>query len=541
MNRTNRQSKTIRQRVTVGSVLAMVALLTLSSCAELYGPFDNPVDLLFDSGTDDDTTPDTDPGGSVGRRILFVSDRDGDDEILTMTADGRNVEQLTSNAQTDTSPVWSPDGEQILFVSNRDGDNEVFVMNADGSGQTQLTLNNGDDHSPRWSPDGLRIVFVSDRDGDEEIMVMNADGSAQTALTSNTVADIQPEWQPGGSRIVYASKPESYDMEIMAVNADGSGVTQLTSNGNADAQPLWSPSGDQIAFISDRNLADYEVYVMNADGSAQTRVTVNSVEDLVRSWSNDGTRIGFVRMSGGTYDAYSIGADGSNEVRVTTNTSSHDFGPFYGQGEDRILLITSVGGNYEIAIANPDGSNVQVLTDNSANDTAPAWQPRIYSVGDAGPAGGVIFYDKGSYSDGWRFLEAAPQDQVEYANPGIVWDPNATDNVSGSGTAVAGTTTQIGAGESNTELIVSAFGSAAYAVRTAADLELGGYSDWFLPSRDELAEMHAQRSFIGNLSGIYWSSSDESEDRAWGHRIDDDQVYNWGKAGLMGVRAIRAF
>ena len=35
-----------------------------------------------------------------------------------------------------------------------------------------------------------------------------------------------------------------------------------------------------------------------------------------------------------------------------------------------------------------------------------------YKIGDEGPAGGVIFYDKGEYSDGWRYLEAAPADLV---------------------------------------------------------------------------------------------------------------------------------
>ncbi|MFA6505560.1 MAG: chitobiase/beta-hexosaminidase C-terminal domain-containing protein, partial [Treponemataceae bacterium] len=69
---------------------------------------------------------------------------------------------------------------------------------------------------------------------------------------------------------------------------------------------------------------------------------------------------------------------------------------------------------------------------------------RVYAVGDTGPAGGIVFYDKGSFSDGWRWLEAATSDQ----STGTQW-------WYGSSLTTGATATGTGSGEANTATIVS--------------------------------------------------------------------------------------
>ena len=89
-------------------------------------------------------------GGSSGPdQIAFDSDRDGDNEIFVMDADGTNVRQLTTNDDDDYYPAWSPDGKQIAFISDRYDDKEIFVMDADGANVRQLTQKG---EGPRYKP-----------------------------------------------------------------------------------------------------------------------------------------------------------------------------------------------------------------------------------------------------------------------------------------------------------------------------------------------------------------------------------------------------
>ncbi len=77
---------------------------------------------------------------------------------------------------------------------------------------------------------------------------------------------------------------------------------------------------------------------------------------------------------------------------------------------------------------------------------------KIYVVGDTGPSGGLIFYDKGSYSDGWQYLEAAPYGWYNGgADPRVQWGAQGLNYT----VIPSATNTAVGTGEVNTVNIVS--------------------------------------------------------------------------------------
>jgi len=180
-----------------------------------------------------------------------------------------------------------------------------------------------------------------------------------------------------------------------------------------------------------------------------------------------------------------------------------------------------------------------------------------FAVGNPGPAGGYIFYDKGSYSDGWRYMEAAPYSvEANFAGAPFGYY-RAVYN--GSTLLVGGTSTLMGKGEENTDLLTAAMGStaylslnpdiatstAAYAAKLCKDLEYGGYSDWFLPSLEELVKVY-ENLYLQQLGGyfgtyMYWTSTENNYQTAYFVRFRNGTQYYDDRAYTEGVRPVRSF
>jgi TolB protein len=284
---------------------------------------------------------------------------------------GKDVQPLPAAISAPVSLGVIPG--RIVFQSNRGGNNEIYVMNGDGSELTNLTNNPADDQAPFWSPDGKRIAFQSFRDGNSEVYVMNADGSNLTRLTNDPADDAVDGWSPDGKKILFHSSRNG-NYEVYAMNADGTDQTNLTNSPMDDEIPDWSPDGTKIAFMSDRE-GNPEIYVMNADGSNPIRLTNSPAEDLFPYWSPDGTRIAFFSHRDGNSELYVMNVDGSNQVNLSNNRADDEPPASWSADGTKILFNSNRDGNYEIYVMNLDGSGVARLTDNPADDFSADWQP----------------------------------------------------------------------------------------------------------------------------------------------------------------------
>ena len=260
-------------------------------------------------------------GPSLGR-IAYMA-KDGPDntwDIWLMRGDGTQPQQLTSDSADDMSPSWSVDGKRIAFVSDRDGNREIYTMKADGTEQVNFTHHGAEDWTPAWSPDGQRIAFSSYRDGNWEIYVARADGNDVRRVTDHKGADYGPAWSPDGERLAFHSNRDG-NWEIYAVHVDGSGLSRLTTDQATDYNPAWSPDGRVIAFESYRD-GDMEIYVMNADGSELQNLTNDPYSnEHGPCWARDGSRLLYFSSRDGGWDIFSMRPDGSEKSNLTQSSA----------------------------------------------------------------------------------------------------------------------------------------------------------------------------------------------------------------------------
>ncbi|MDR0495910.1 MAG: leucine-rich repeat protein [Treponema sp.] len=201
---------------------------------------------------------------------------------------------------------------------------------------------------------------------------------------------------------------------------------------------------------------------------------------------------------------------------------------------------------FYIARSGMDGSaSLMEFQNNPPAQPAPADY-----IGSFGPAGGIIFYDKGDDQGGWRYLETAP-DGYEFT---AIWGLGYQ--------ALDGLSAAIGTGKRNTEIIVQALKCASsntdefdyyeryYKDKAAADicasLNINGYDDWFLPSAGELRMMYENvfKEYSIHHYAAYWSSSDDGDESTWFYNFDDgtrDTAHAGRDMAEYAVFAVRAF
>ncbi|MCL2220486.1 MAG: DUF1566 domain-containing protein, partial [Chitinispirillia bacterium] len=204
------------------------------------------------------------------------------------------------------------------------------------------------------------------------------------------------------------------------------------------------------------------------------------------------------------------------------------------------VLVVAEGPVTATAVASDAGGKAGAAGGGSEKKAPAAVNPnKVYKVGDVGPAGGLIFYDKGDNIDGWRYMEVAP---VEAEKKFAWWIQRHLRNVPDKGGFTA-----VGKGKDNTQELMKyvnencgIYNNELPAILYCTTLEINGYKDWFLPSLDELHLMRQNLHIMGldkfSNEERYWSSSSY---RYVTFKFNEN---GWASAAAMGlVRPARRF
>lgn len=241
-----------------------------------------------------------------GRTIAF--DLLGD--IYTMPIEGGTPTRIAAGLAYEHQPRFSPDGRRIAFVSDAGGGDNIWIMNRDGSDRRQLSkedfrlLN-----QPGWSPDGQFIVakkhFTTGRSlGTGEVWMYHVSGGAGVPLVKRVSEKHQkelgePVFAADGKGIYYTrnvtpgpifeyaqdSNTDLFHIERYDLN-DGE-VTTAASGAGGAVRPTPSPDGKRLAFVR-REGMDSKLYVKDLASGIERKVYDALDQDVQETWAVTG-------------------------------------------------------------------------------------------------------------------------------------------------------------------------------------------------------------------------------------------------------------
>jgi hypothetical protein len=287
----------------------------------------------------------------------------------------------------------------------------------------------------------------------------------------------------------------------------------------AGCKPAAQCTGDQCLTL-DVEVDGIPALAVNSRTAADGKVTPSAITDpavenvYVKAFTSSGLQIGTITTL--ARDGLTNTWKGSIFLANPTGTVTF---LAYAVSSEAAGNMHLYSGTHTITDIQDDQSGVlSIIVEGDESGVDPAYQ-----VGGLGPGGGLVFYDAGDYTAGWRYMEAAP----------VSWNGGGTDLSAVWGgkpylqvfTDPEGPPFDIGTGQSNTTAIVSIYGSTQTAAKICSDLNFNSYQDWFLPSQLELSEMRVilcRRIAAGvynnlgafSTTSYYWSSTEGTDSTA---------------------------
>ncbi len=212
-------------------------------------------------------------------RIVYSATDDGNADIFTISEDGSERKQLTSDASAEISPKLSADGRFLIFMSNRTGQMDAWRADANGTNTKQLTAN-GNVKDAIISPDGETVFYLLQ---DPESMVetlwrVSINGENPVKLTDRMTRS--PRVSPDGKTIAcYLSNPEKKTLMLALVSAETGEVLEYPATPQNDDIPFleWSKDGKNLFVVLQRG-KPFSLWKLPLNGSQP---------EQLREWEND--------------------------------------------------------------------------------------------------------------------------------------------------------------------------------------------------------------------------------------------------------------
>lgn len=250
------------------------------------------------------------------KKIIFNSNRDGNENIYSININGTELTGLTDSSGSDMYPEVSPDGNKIAYTSDISGVWQIMIMDWDGKNKRQITRNNFRSAFPSWSYNGKYIYFEAYIDGDWELYRIKSDGTEQKRLTFNPGShDWHPNGHPYEYRIIYESGASGHE-NIYVMNHDGSGKRKICRDGSRRRVPDVSSNGSMITYMryTDKNC---DIWIMDYNGQNETRLTDNPGEDGHPAFSPDDKYIVYEERKGSRENLILIDPVTGKKINIT--------------------------------------------------------------------------------------------------------------------------------------------------------------------------------------------------------------------------------
>lgn len=334
-------------------------------------------------GLDDDTffqmesvsNPAISPDGSqvvFSRSWVDVKKDQQRSNLWIVDSGGERLRELTVGPWRDSSPTWSPDGKRIAFLSDRDGSNQIHVLWVDTREVAQLTRAEFSPSNLTWSPDGKQIAFTMRlpyennplsvklprrprgaewargatlvdrlswaRDGQGPVApgfthVFTVDattGGTPRQITSGNFDHSAPAWSADGKTLYVSGirKPDAEylrnDSEIYAFSLAGGEPRTLTDRKGPDGNPNVSPDGKWIAYTGydDKMFTSHlsSLYLMDSSGGAKKLWAGNLPSSPSNvTWASDGSGVYYGMQEQGNANIYFAPLNGAAR-KLTSGT-----------------------------------------------------------------------------------------------------------------------------------------------------------------------------------------------------------------------------